>query len=47
MRHLKLCAGEAALITDRLTRKYLAGFDLAEGVLVRGGGRNSRASHGR
>lgn len=34
MRYLKLCAGEAALITDRLTRKYLAGFDLAEGVLV-------------
>lgn len=34
MRYMKLRAGEAALITDRLTRKYLSGFDLAEGVLI-------------
>lgn len=34
MKYLNLGAGEAALITDRLTRKYLSGFDLAEGVLI-------------
>ncbi len=36
MKTIALKKGEAALITDRLTRKYLAGFDLAEGVLILG-----------
>lgn len=34
MKSFNLGAGEVALITDRLTRKYLSGFDLAEGVLI-------------
>ncbi len=36
MKTIALKKGEAALITDRLTRKYLAGFDLAEGILILG-----------
>lgn len=36
MKTIALKKGEAALITDRLTRKYLAGFDLSEGVLILG-----------
>ena len=36
MKTIALKKGEAALISDRLTRKYLAGFDLAEGVLILG-----------
>ena len=36
MKTIALKKGEAALITDRLTRKYFAGFDLAEGVLILG-----------
>ena len=36
MKSIALKKGEAALITDRLTRKYLSGFDLAEGVLLLG-----------
>lgn len=36
MKTIALKKGEAALITDRLTRKYLAGFDLAEGFLILG-----------
>ena len=36
MKTIALKKGEAARITDRLTRKYLAGFDLAEGVLILG-----------